>query len=81
MFDKYCGMALFNTEKNLEDYMSALMTDITIYGIKVPPKVRKATEGEFEQYHKPYRVLQGNHRAEASKRIGWVSIDCEVVNG
>lgn len=74
-----CGMALFNTEEKLEKYLQNLQKSIEKIGVSLLPIVHVTFEKDKLRYNnKKYHVMQGNHRVEVAKRLGWKTIKCEV---
>jgi len=77
-WDVKSGMATFKTEKNLNAYLDRLEEDIKMNGITLPPRIRSSTPMEYRRHSKKYRVLQGNHRCEIVKKLGWKEIEVDL---
>lgn len=69
-FIKFKGLYGNLAEPKRKEYIRLLGEDIVKEGLKNPPLVKK--EG------KKYKVLQGHHRIQAMKDLGWKTIKCKV---
>lgn len=58
---------------NADKRVKELMEDISRNGLKYPIDIHKLG-------HNKYEVIQGVHRLEALRRLGWKEIPCNIVS-